>query len=298
MTREQFESLTRDLLDRTLFTVRKVLKAGDKKWSDLTRLLLVGGSTRMPMVATALEAESGMPADRSISPDESVAHGAAVYAGVLLSVDDQRRDEMSVTNVNSHDLGVLAVEGRTGRPRRKVIIPRNTPLPASGRGTFATRDEGQRSVVVNVVEGGDASGTNSTPIGKCIVKDLPPGLPPRTKVEVRFAYLGNGRLHVKARLPETDTQAQLVVERAAGLSDEEVRQWHDRIAAGTLFEGLEQEDAAAELEEVVELVEEIDDRYGGQYEYEGQAGAEELGEADEPDGPSDDELGEFLKGLK
>ncbi len=302
MQREHFESLTRDLLDRTLFTVGKVLKAASKDWSDLTRVLLVGGSTRMPMVAAALEAESGMPADRSISPDESVAHGAAVYAAVLLSADDEQRDDMSVTNVNSHDLGVLAVEGKTGRPRRKVIIPRNTPLPASGKGNFATRDKGQRSVVVNVIEGGDASGTNSTPIGKCIVKDLPPGLPPRTRVEVRFAYLGNGRLHIKARLPETDSEAHLVVERAAGLSDDEIEQWRQRIASGSLFEGLAEEVAAVEVLEVVEEFEEIDDDSSEQFaeadEYDAESEPDELGEADEPQGPSDDELGEFLRRLK
>ncbi|MBL7041034.1 MAG: Hsp70 family protein, partial [Pirellulaceae bacterium] len=83
LTRDELESLTSDLLQRTMFTVEKLLRDAKRGWSDLTRILLVGGSTRMPMVGRALEEQSGMKVDRSLSPDEAVAHGAALYAGIL-----------------------------------------------------------------------------------------------------------------------------------------------------------------------------------------------------------------------
>ncbi|MEO8497194.1 MAG: Hsp70 family protein, partial [Planctomycetota bacterium] len=85
LTRAEFERRTAGLLDRTRMTVKRLLKDAQLTWSDLTRLLLVGGSTRMPMVQTMLEQESGLRVDRSLSPDEAVAHGAALYAGMLLS---------------------------------------------------------------------------------------------------------------------------------------------------------------------------------------------------------------------
>ena len=83
--RQQFESLTSDLLERTRLTVRNVLRDAALGWKDITRLLVVGGSTRMPMVQRMLEEESGKQVDRSLSADEAVAHGAALYAGLLLN---------------------------------------------------------------------------------------------------------------------------------------------------------------------------------------------------------------------
>ncbi len=309
LSREKFEALTKDLLERTLFTVRKALKEASMSWSDLDRVLVAGGSSRMPMVGQALETESGMPTDRSISPDESVAHGAAVLAGVLLSVDEEERQKLIVTNVNSHDLGVLAVERKTGRPRRKVLIPRNTALPANGTGGFSTRDENQRSVVVNVIEGGDGSGTNSTPIGRCVIRDLPKQLPAQTKIAVRFSYREDGRLKVIAWLPKTKQEATIVLERASGLSEEDIIRWIDRINSGRLFDGPDEEivdddsvDEAVEGEVVddnkhglVESVENLEE-----FEFDKADDGDEVDdEADEQDdeGSGDGALDDFLRGL-
>jgi len=263
LSREQFEELTQDLVERTLFTVRKLVKDSARTWSDITSVLLVGGSTRMPMIINALEAETGIVVNRSISPDEAVGHGAAIYADVVLSKSRGERSELQVRNVNSHDLGVLAVEGSTGMPRRKILIPRNSSLPAKGSGSFKTRDENQRTVVVNVIEGGDASGRNATKIGTCVVSGLPSDLPAMTSVEVRFQYLENGRLTVEAWLPETKSQATLEVERAAGLSEEKMGYWKDWLAEGPILVATEEEvtteeeDYADDLQEVAE--EELDD---------------------------------------
>ncbi len=246
LTRELFEELTQDLVERTLFTVRKMLKEASRTWSDITSILFVGGSTRMPMIIESLETESGVVINRSISPDEAVAHGAAIYANVLLSKDNGTSSDMLVKNVNSHDLGVLAVEASTGMPRRKILVPRNSSLPATGSGTFKTRDENQQTVAVNVIEGGDASGRNATKIGTCVVSGLPEDLPAKTSVEVRFQYLENGRLTVEAWLPETNSQAMLEIERAAGLSSEKMESWKEWLEAGAILSASEQEIASEE----------------------------------------------------
>jgi molecular chaperone DnaK len=232
LTREQFEGLAADLLHRTIFTVKRVMREAGLAAGEVPRILLVGGSTRMPMVREALQRELGVEVDRPLSPDEAVAHGAALYADLLVRQYDGKPAPMSIQNVSSHDLGVLATEPKTKRPRRKVQIPRNTRLPASGTHRFFTRAADQRSVHIPVIEGGDASGRNATPIGKCVVRDLPPGLPAHSPVDVVFQYAENGRLTVTGELPSVGLQATLVVERAAGMSEEQLTAWRERIVEG------------------------------------------------------------------
>jgi molecular chaperone DnaK len=229
ITRAEFEEMTADLLDRTRFTVRSVLKEARLEWKNLTRLLLVGGSSRMPMVQQMLERESGLKADRSLSPDEAVAHGAALYAGFLKARSNTAKPAMRVRNVSSHDLGVLSKDTATGRSMNAVIIPRNTVLPATRGKRFKTMKAGQQSIAINVIEGGDSSGKNATAIGKCVIRDLPPELPAGTAVEVFFTYAENGRLTVKGRLPDLEREALLAIERASGLSDAKLQEWDKRL---------------------------------------------------------------------
>ncbi|MDE0737268.1 MAG: Hsp70 family protein, partial [Pirellulaceae bacterium] len=215
LARSEFESMTEDLLQRILFTTQKLLERANCAWGELTRVLLVGGASRMPMVQKMLENQSATPVDRSLDPDECVAHGAAIYAQIVLDSIDGQRPQIEVTNVNSHDLGVLGQERATGMTRQRVLLARNTPLPATGSEQFTTRKNNQQQVVVDVIEGGDASGTNSTPIGRCLVTDLPPGLPAGTPINVRFTYTQNGRLEVAASVTGTEHETSLVIERAA-----------------------------------------------------------------------------------
>jgi len=229
VTRQQFEEMTTDLLDRTRFTTTNLIQDAGVDWGDLTRVLVVGGSSRMPMVLRMLEEESGKTPDRSLSADEAVAHGAAIYAGFLLDSRTGERPKVTVQNVNSHNLGVLGIEKATGRPRTRVMIPRNTRLPASKKASFATHRDDQHSVAVKVVEGGDASGNDATHIGKCVITDLPSGLPAGTPVEVTFCYGQDGRLAVKARLSGNGKEATSEIERASGLTAESLREWNRRI---------------------------------------------------------------------
>lgn len=232
ITREQFELMTADLLERTRFTIRSLLMEAKREWKDVTRLLLVGGSSRMPMVQKMLEEESGLKVDRSLSPDEAVAHGAALYASLLIarnSANGVFEPAMRVSNVNSHDLGVLAKDPATGRPANSVIIPRNTVLPTTKGKRFCTARDGQKDIAINVIEGGDSAGRNSTPIGRCVIRGLPPDIPARTVVEVFFTYEENGRLTVEGRLPDLKKKATLTIERSTGLDDEKMKEWDQRL---------------------------------------------------------------------
>jgi molecular chaperone DnaK len=250
VTRATFEELTADLLDRTLMTVNKLLREAKVEFKDLTRLLLVGGSTRMPVVTEMLERETGLQADRSLSPDESVAHGAAIYAGLLMKTGAERINGMSVTNVSSHDLGILGVERETGRKRRSTMIPRNTQLPIKARKTFPTLRDNQRSVEVNVIEGGDSSGNNSTAIGKCQVKGLPENLPAKTPVQVTFKYGSDGRLTVQASLPSIGKDAEMTIQRAAGLSEEAIAKWLELVESGLPDSSVETPEALARAADI------------------------------------------------
>jgi molecular chaperone DnaK len=232
ITRSEFEGMTADLLERTRFTIRNVLTNAKLGWKDITRLLLVGGSSRMPMVQKMLEEDSGKKVDRSLSPDEAVAHGAALYAGLLIAKSRSsglEKPAMSVTNVNSHDLGVLSKDSTTGRPVNSVIIPRNTRLPVTKGKRFRLARDGQKNIAINVIEGGDSAGRNSTPIGKCVIRDLPPNLPANTTVEVLFSYKENGRLHVEGRVPDLKLKVKLEIERSTGLTDVEMKDWEERL---------------------------------------------------------------------
>jgi molecular chaperone DnaK len=229
ITREQFEEATQDLLDRTRFTAQQALKAAGLEWSDLDRVLLVGGSTRMPMVRRMLEDISGTRPDSSVAADEAVAHGAALHAGLILAQREGRPASFSIKNVNSHSLGVVGMDPLTRRKRNGTIIPRNTPLPVTAKRVFKTTKEAQKSILVQIVEGESPSADDCTPIGRCSVRHLPPKLPAKYPVEVCFHYQANGRLKVRVHVPKTDRQVETEIVRENGLSKEHMDAWRQYI---------------------------------------------------------------------
>jgi len=225
ITREAFQDMTRDLLDRTKFTVRQTLEAAGLVWKDIDRVLLVGGSTRMPAVVAALRELSGKEPDCSVSPDEAVAHGAALHAGLLLSRYHGKPPAFRIQNVNSHSLGVVATDTRTNRKRNAIIIPRNTRLPVTARRVFKTERAGQRSIRVEIVEGESPSPDDCSQIGRCSVSDLPPGLPAKSPIEVRFRYEENGRLTVKVRVAGARKALAHEITRENTLSRQQLDEW-------------------------------------------------------------------------
>lgn len=225
ITRQQFEEMTRDLLDRTAFTTRQTLQAAGLKWDDLDRILCVGGSTRMPAVVGALKELSGREPDRSVSPDEAIAHGAALHAGILIDRFEGRSPSFRIRNVNSHSLGVVATDTATKRKRNAILVPRNTPLPITAKRIFKTQKANQRSILVQIVEGESASPDDCSQIGKCVVKDLPEKLPIQTPIEVKFKYEENGRLTVVVGVQGTASVLKHEITRDNSLSQEQLDAW-------------------------------------------------------------------------
>ncbi len=230
VSREHFEEVTLDLLDRTRFTCVQALRAAGLDWSDLDRVLLVGGSTRMPMVRAMLREISGKEPDASVGADEAVAHGAALHAGLILAKLDGRPATFSIRNVNSHSLGVVGTDPETKRRRNGIVIPRNTPLPVSAVRQFKTAKQDQSSILVQIVEGETPSADDCTAIGRCTVADLPPGLPAKSPVDVIFHYKADGRLKVRVHVPHSDRQVDEEIVRENGLSKEHMDAWRKFIS--------------------------------------------------------------------
>jgi molecular chaperone DnaK len=225
VTREKFEELTQDLLDRTQFTVRQTLMAAGLGWKDIDNILLVGGSTRMPMVSQMLKTLSGKEPDASVAVDEAVAHGAALHAGMLLARERGETPSLQIRNVNSHSLGVVANDVTTGRTRNAILIPRNTPLPVTAKRVFRTQKQGQRSILVKIVEGESSSPEDCAQVGKCSVRALPRNLPAKTPIDVQFRYQDNGRLNVKVTVSGTDNELDHEIARPNSLTQEQLDAW-------------------------------------------------------------------------
>jgi molecular chaperone DnaK len=202
ITRQEFEDATAALLGRTRTTSEIVVRQAGITWSAIDKVLLVGGSTRMPMVVHMLQDLAGQMPERSISPDEAVAHGAALYADLILHERGVLKGPppFSVTNINSHSLGIVGLEPTSGRRCNHILIPKNTPLPHSVTRVFQTHKPNQRSVAIKVVEGESKRPEVCTPVGTFSIRDLPPHLPQGWPVQVSYSYEPNGRLMVAARL--------------------------------------------------------------------------------------------------
>ena len=235
ITRQQFADLTADLLERTAYTTRQVLTDGGISWNNLSRILLVGGSTRMPMVAEKLEQMSGKRVDRTVNPDEAVARGAAIYAKFLLNHRAGRQTGFQVSNVNSHSLGIEGIDPETMRKTNVLLIPRNTPLPAMFNERFTTKRAGQQSIVIQVLEGETSSPEDCTQIGRTVIRGLPANLPQGAPIDVTFSYQTNGRLEVHTRIPGIEREHRLTLERNSGLSDAKVADWRGSISSGAGF---------------------------------------------------------------
>jgi len=179
------------------------------------------------MVPRMLEQVTGKKPDSSLSVDEAVAHGAALYAQTLAPCPGQEvpQASFSVTNVNSHSLGVLASNPRTGQKANRILIPKNSPLPRTVTKVFKTYKPNQHKVVIRVLEGESSRPEVCTQIGVCAIRNLPPRLPAGWPVQVSYTYEANGRLHVTARVKGSRAVVDTNFERENSLPDEELDLW-------------------------------------------------------------------------
>jgi molecular chaperone DnaK len=234
ITRLAFESLTRTLLRRTEEIVLEVLDdarvrlggAGRPGGRALSTTLLVGGSTRMPMVPAMLERVTGVRTDRSVNPDEAVALGAALQADALVRsrsapARGATRRPVTVQDVTSQSLGVVARSTTTGEQSNSVVIPRNTPIPCQERRRFRTLAENQREILLVVTEGDDEDLRYVTVVGSARIP-----IPPRQEsvtVDVLMSYDEDGIIHVGVVEAETERHlGEFGIDRQANLDAREV----------------------------------------------------------------------------
>jgi len=241
LTRQAFEDMTRDLLVRTEFYITDVVTKQARlpgrdtplRWTDIDRVLLVGGSTRMPMVREMVRRLSGQEPDTSLDPDQVVAQGAAVYAAILaargqeggLAVDGEgwgNVGKVEVVDVNSHSLGIKVYHRRTNQFVNAILIPKNHPLPCAVSKVFPLRDAGTTAVRVKVLEGEALDPDANIELGECAVTDLPPNLPAQSPIQVRLSYGTNGRVRVMALDMTGGRFAHAEIERKSGLTDDEI----------------------------------------------------------------------------
>lgn len=255
ITRESFEERTSDLLYRTSMTARQVAAAAGMKWSDIDRVLLVGGSSRMPAVRKMLLDLTGREPHGEVNPDEAVARGAAIYAGHLLR---QRHGAMppaglptsaqpaataggrplEVTNVSAHSLGIEGFNVNVGRRCNTVLIPRNSPLPARVTRKFVTRKIGQQSIVVQVLEGESSQIEDCTRVGRLVIRNLPLGLPAGTPIRVTYEYGANGRVNITAQISGSNAAIQLELQRSGERSPGQINTWRQVLASDPKLEQL------------------------------------------------------------
>lgn len=230
ISRQQFEDTTRDLLERSETTSSLVVNQAGLTWDQIDRVLLVGGATRMPLVLEMLRRVTGKEPDRSMSPDEVVAHGAALYAEMLMGRDAAASNrQCKLVNVNSHSLGVVGFDKKLRQKINAVLIPKNTPLPARASRNFVTARAGQKEVLVPVVEGESHRPEDCITWGKCVVQNLPPDLPDGTPVEVEYRYGGNGCISVSAPVPSARQSARVEIERELTRNLDDLPTWKNRL---------------------------------------------------------------------
>ena len=238
VTRDEFERATAALLRRTKATTEIVVRQAGLQWEDIGRVLLVGGSTRMPQVVRMLTELTGKEPDRRISADESVAHGAALYANLLLcrkrlTLDSDFRPPASanfqVTNVNSHSLGIVGIDPKRKRRVNRVLIPKNTALPAEASGVFKTYKAGQTSVKIQILEGENEQPEANTRVGSCVIRNLPPTLPEGWPVQVTYRYGENGQLEVIGRVKGYEAGIETTFVRDSGLPEGDLLLWAEYV---------------------------------------------------------------------
>lgn len=226
---DDFQESSSALVARSEAITRRILADNGFGWAHVDVVLTTGGSSRMPMVRESLKKLSGRTLNSSLSPDQSIAHGAAYYAGMLLSNQlntrtifnseaSSRLKSVKQQSVNARGLGILVRDAESEKRVPHYLIPPNTALPAAKTHLFGTVVDRQTKVHVRIVESGAGPGKPHTILGDCLISDLPSDLPEGTEVEVTISYDKEAKVHVTAHELKSGKRAETEIIREENIS--------------------------------------------------------------------------------
>ncbi len=226
VTREKLEEITMDLVERTLSICDKTLEAGSLKPEDIDEVILVGGQTRMPLVAAKVEEFFGRAPRKGVHPDEVVAMGASIQGMVLAQAaeaeegeDDEDRDELLLLDVTPMSLGIATFGGFFTR-----IIERNTTIPTHASHIFTTAADNQTSVKILVLQGESDRAAENELLGEFMLTGIRPAKRGEPEIEVTFDIDADGIVSVSAKDLDTGQEQSITVTASSGLTEQEI-QW-------------------------------------------------------------------------
>ena len=214
MTRAKFDELTADLVERTMGPTRQAMSDAGLTSAEIDKVILVGGSTRIPAVQEAIKKATGKEPHRGVNPDEVVAMGAAIQGGVLTG--DVK--DVVLLDVTPLSLGIETMGGVFTR-----LIDRNTTIPTSKSQIFSTAADSQTAVDIHVLQGERQMAADNKTLGRFQLSDIPPAPRGVPQIEVTFDIDKNGIVNVRAKDLGTNKEQQITIKSSTGLSDDEIQ---------------------------------------------------------------------------
>jgi molecular chaperone DnaK len=222
LTRATLENIARSFVERSIKITEQVLKDSGFSKSEINEIVMVGGQTRMPMIVEAVKKVFDKEPNRSVNPDEVVALGAAVQAGVLQG--DVK--DVLLLDVTPLSLGIETMGGVATK-----LIEKNTTIPTQRSQTFSTAADNQTSVEIHIVQGERPMASDNKSLGRFILDGIPPAPRGMPQVEVTFDLDANGILQVKAKDKTSNKEQSIKIEASSGLSDEDIKRMQQEAEA-------------------------------------------------------------------
>ncbi len=224
ITRGDFEEMTLDLLQRTHAPIDRVLQDSGLRSDQLDHIILVGGSTRMPMVVRDIEAYLNKVPENAVHPDYAVAMGAAIQGGII-SGEIEPEEGLVMTDVCPYSLGIRTADDGIGNAM-SVIIPRNTTIPVARTERYCTHADRQPAATIGVYQGESFLAIHNHFLGEFMISGIPPAPAGKEKLDVQFSYDLNGILQVKASLVSSAKNArELTIDTGKQRGEEDVSLW-------------------------------------------------------------------------